>query len=207
MENNKIIRLNTSTKILYSIFNFFAPISFITIGVNALNAYNIIGTLFSLLSIVVGLFCLISNLIKYNRFLYINNKTITICKGKINNPKVIQIIKTENLASEKISNNFTIKYENKKIQLLHTSFSMLGTICYVGPLVFIPVLKNLNTTFHNLVELYEVFPTLFEKAPKKTTKFYDIIIDIIAWGFVLFVSAVGCLGILLTPFYPFLNSI
>lgn len=207
MENNKIIRLNTSTKILYSLFNFFAPISFITIGVNALNAYNIIGTLFSLLSIVVGLFCLISNLIKYNRFLYINNKTITICKGKINNPKVIQIIKTENLASEKISNNFTIKYENKKIQLLHTSFSMLGTICYVGPLVFIPVLKNLNTTFHSLVELYEVFPTLFEKAPKKTTKFYDIIIDTIAWGFVLFVSAVGCLGILLTPFYPFFNSI
>lgn len=207
MENNKIIRLNTSNKILYSLFNFFAPISFITIGANSLNAYNIIGTLFSLLSIAIGLFCLISNLIKYNRFLYINDKTITICKGKINNPKVIQIIKTENLASEKISNNFTIKYENKKIQLLHTSFSMLGTICYVGPLVFIPVLKSLNTTLHNLVELYKVCPTLFEKAPKKTTKFYDIIIDIIAWGFVLFVSAVGCLGILLTPFYPFLNSI
>lgn len=114
MENNKIIRLNTSTKILYSLFNFFAPISFITIGANTLNAYNIIGTLFSLLSIAIGLFCFISNLIKYNRFLYINDKTITICKGKINNPKVIQIIKTENLASEKISNNFIIKYENKK---------------------------------------------------------------------------------------------
>ena len=62
MENNKIIRLNTSNKILYSLFNFFAPISFITIGANALNAYNIIGTLFSLLSIAIGLFCLISNL-------------------------------------------------------------------------------------------------------------------------------------------------
>lgn len=206
MENNKVIRLNTSTKILYSLFNFFAPISFIFIGTCVLDAYNVMATLFSLLSIVIGLFCFISNLIKYNRFLCINDKTITICKGKINNPKVVQIIKAENIAFEELNKDLTIKFENKKIKLLHTSFSILGTICYIGPLVVIPILKNTNTALHNLVELYETFPTLFKTAPKRPSKADDILVNFFAWGFVLFVSALGCLGLLLTPFYPFMNS-
>lgn len=206
MENNKIIRLSTSTKVLYSLFNFFAPISFIFIGACALDAYNIMATLFSLMSIVIGLFCLISNLIKYNRFLCINDKIITICKGNINNPKVVQIIKAENIASEELNKDLTIKYENKKIKLLHTSFSILGTICYLGPLVAIPILKNTNTALHNLVELYEAFPTLFKTTPKNPSKFDDIIVNVVAWGFVIFVSALGFLGMLLTPFYPFMNS-
>lgn len=206
MENNKVIRLNTSTKILYSLFNFFAPISFIFIGVCVLDAYNILATLFSLISIFVGLFCLISNLVKYNRFLCINDKTITICKGKINNPKVIQIIKTENIMSEELNKDLTIKYENKKIKLMYTSFSLLGTICYTGPLVAILIVKNTNVALHNLVELYEVLPALFKKAPKNPSKADDILVNIFAWGFVLLVSALGCLGLLLTPFYPFMNS-
>lgn len=206
MENNKIIRLNKSTKILYSLFNFFAPISFIFIGICVLDAYNIVATLFSLLSIVVGLFCLISNLIKYNRFLCINDKTITICKGKINNPKVVQIIKTENIVPEELNNSLTIKYENKKVKLLHTSFSILGIICYIGPLVFIPILKNTNTALHSMVELYGVFPELFKFAPKNPSKTDDVTINFLTWCFVLFISALGCLGILLTPFYPFMAS-
>ena len=89
MENNKIIRLNTSTKVLYSLFNLFAPISFVCVFAIYLEAYDIMTTLVSLLSLVIGLFCLISNLIKYNRFLCVNDKTITICKGNINSPKVV----------------------------------------------------------------------------------------------------------------------
>ena len=206
MENYKVIKLNTSTKILYSLFNFFAPISFIFIGVCTLEAYNILATLFSLMGILIGLFCLISNLVKYNRFLCINDKTITICKGKTSSPKVIQIIKTENIVSEELNNNLIIKYENKKIKLMHTSFSLFGTICYIGPLVFIPIMKNTNVALHNLVELHEALPALFKKAPKNPSKADDIFANVFAWGFVFFVSVIGCLGLLLTPFYPFMNS-
>ncbi|MGN0031189.1 MAG: hypothetical protein ACI37Q_04465 [Candidatus Gastranaerophilaceae bacterium] len=206
MENNKIIRLNTGTKVLYSLFNFFAPISFMFMLACTLDIYSIVATLFSLLSIVIGLFCLISNLIKYNRFLCINGKTITICKGKINNPKVLQIIKVENIVSEDLNKDLTVKYENKKIKLLHTSFSVLGTICYIGPLVCIPILKNTNTALHNLVEISEILPSLFKTVPKKPSKTDDIIVNFVAWGFVLLVSVLGFFGILITPFYPFLNS-
>lgn len=206
MENNKIIKLNTSTKILYSLFNFFAPISLVYVGISILGAYNIKATLFSLLGIFIGLFCLISNLIKYNRFLCINDKTITICKGKIKNPKVIQIIKTENISSEKSNKDLVIEYENKKIRLLHTSFSFLGTICYIGPLFPILILKNRLTALHYMIELQKIFPELFEISQKTPSKSGDIIMNVFAWGFVLFVGFLGCLGILLTPFYPFLNS-
>jgi hypothetical protein len=168
--------------------------------------FNIFATLLSIISIFVGLFCLIWNLIKYNRFLFINDKTITICKGRINNPKVINILKVENIVPEDLNNKLTVKYENKNIKLLHTSFSLLGMICYIGPLVFIPFVKNMNVALHSSVQLYEVLPTLFKVTPKAPSKVTDIIVNILAWMFVLFVSALGCIGLLLTPFYPFLNS-
>ena len=204
MDNGQVVRLDTSTKVLYSLFNFFAPISFTALAMCSLELFNITATLLSLLSIIVGLFCLILNLTKYNRFLCISDKTISICKGNINNPKVIQMIKTENIATTDLNRNLTIRYENKKIKLLHTSFSILGVICYIGPLVAIPILKNINTAFHSLFKLHQTLPALFETAPKKPSKVNDIIVNIAAWGFVLFVSAIGCLGILLIPFYPFL---
>lgn len=205
MENNKIIKLDTSTKVLYSLFNFFAPISFVFIGACSLQAYSVLTTLFSLISILVGLFCLISNLVKYNRFLYVNEKNIAICKGKINNPKVIKIFKTENIKSEELYKDLTIKYANKRTKLLHTSFSLLGMICYAGPLIFIPIIKNANVTHHYLVKLHDVLPTLF-KTPKNPFEVNNILMNVFAWGFVIFVSAIGCLGLLYTPLYPFLRA-
>ena len=148
---------------------------------------------------------MISNLKKYNRFLFISDKTITVCSGKVDRPKVISIVKSENVVPENMGRDLTVKYENKKIKLLHTYFSILGTICYVGPLVFIPILKNAYVTAYKMVELYNILPEMFKEAPRTPSKAEDIIINILAWGFVLLVSSVGVLGILLTPFYPYMN--
>ena len=143
---------------------------------------------------------MISNLKKYNQFLCINNKTITICKDKITNPKVIKIIDTEKIIQEILYNkliyNLIIEYEYKKIRLLHTSFSVFGFICYIGPFITLLILKSSNNKAHKVNEIYQVLPELFKSAPRKPSKAEDIIIDFLTWCFVLFISYLGLFGIL-----------
>lgn len=195
MENEKIIKLNLSTKILYSLFNFFAPIAFITILTNSLGLSGGKNFLFTLLSIFIGFACLFLNLAKYNRYLYINENNVAICKGKINNPKVIKIIKIENAISEKLNNNLTIKYENKKIELLNTSFSIVGTICFIGPLLLILIAKNTNTLSHISHKIYQKLPMLFDEEPKKPNRANDFITNFTTWLLVLFISFIGLVGL------------
>lgn len=207
MENTKIIKLDLSTKILYSLFNFFAPIAFVFIIASIFETYNILTSLFSLISIFIGLLCLILNLVKYNRYLCISDKTINICKGKINNPKVLKTIKTENIVSNNLDKNFSlsINSEKKKVTLLHTKFSLLCLICYIGPIYPFLILENRIVTLNKLIELYQVLPELSLTTIKPSSKNYNIITHIFVWGFVLLVSFLGGLNILFTPFYPFMN--
>lgn len=191
---------------MYSLFNFFAPVSFVFIIACALELYDILTTLVSFIAIFIGLFCLIFNLIRYNRFLYIDDKTINICKGKIDNPKVLKAINIDSADLTDISKNFTVKYEQRKIKLIYHTFSILGIICYIGPLIFIPVCKYKNVAIHKLYEFNQLIPQLSLTNIKEPTKGSDIIVNTLAWGFVLLVTFLGSFGVLFTPFYPFLNQ-
>ena len=205
MDNSKIIKLDLYTKIMYSLFNFFAPVSFVFIIACSFELYDILTTLVSFIAIFIGLFCLIFNLIRYNRFLYIDDKTINICKGKIDNPKVLKAINIDSADLTDISKNFTVKYEQRKIKLIYHTFSILGIICYIGPLIFIPVFKYKNVAIHKLYEFNRLIPKLSLTNIKEPTKGSDIIVNTLAWGFVLLVTFLGSIGLLFTPFYPFLN--
>ncbi len=203
---NNIISLNLSTKIQYSLFNFFAPIAMVAIFVCSLELYNFKSTLFGFLSVIIGLFCLFFNLIKYNKYLNINDDSIILCSGKIKKPKVLKIIKKSELQSMQIGFDFSIEYNAKKIKLLNITPSILGVICWIGPLVFIPILKIKNVLFDKLTETKLLIPEIIIpdniKQPSKTT---NIITDLLMWVFVFFVSAVGCLGIFMMPFYAFMG--
>ena len=71
MDSN-VIRLNLSTKIQYTLFNFFAPIAFVYVMICSLNLYNLVSSFIALVSIFVGLFCAFYNLLKYDKYLTID---------------------------------------------------------------------------------------------------------------------------------------
>ena len=207
MGNAKIIKLELSTKILLSLFNFFAPIAmtFLIIA-SVVEVFSIKCTIWSLVAILFGLFSLIFNLVKYNKFLCVSDKTITICKGKADAPKVEQIINVDNVTSKIPDREISLKLEKKKVTLLHVYPSIVGLVCFAGPLIFIPIYKSMYVVSQKSLEIYDVLPNLFDKQPKNHTKGENILVNVLAWGFVLFISFVGLLGMLYTPIYPFLNQ-
>jgi len=198
-----IVQIDRKTKIQYSLFNFFAPISLFAVMASGFKQYSASTSLMAFLSIAIGLFCLIFNLKRYNKYLNINEESIAICTGDKKMPKVVKIIK---LFNQKINIAFQIKNENKYISLLHTSPSIIGLICYVGPLIFILIFKKNNVTSNKLSEIKKQFPDLVDGEIKKPTKADNILTEILMWGLVLFVSLVGMFGIFLAPLYPFMNG-
>ena len=197
---NKIIGLDLSTKIQYSLFNFFAPISFVAILIVGLDLYNIKATLFAFLSIVFSFFIFLINIIRYNRYIVINETSITICTRK-KHPKIIKIIKKATLANKTIGPDFSITDNGKKVKLLHYAPSIVGLICWIGPLMFIPILKRNNVFSEKISEIKALLPEIVENNFNQENKTSNTMINVLMWGFVLFVTALGCLGIFLSPYY------
>lgn len=205
MEISRIVSLDTNTKIQYSLFNFFAPIATAAVMLVSLEAYNIISTLIGIISILVGLFLLISNLIKYNRFLHIGDQTISICSGNFYTPKLIKMIKLSEIENNELKPDLSVTVNGKKTKLLHAEFSLFGSICILGPLLIFIILKNFNVSYNKVHEIKTLLPELTTTKTKQPGKAENLFINFITWLFILFITSVGCLGILLTPFYAFLG--
>ena len=203
---NKIIGLDLNTKLQYSIFNFFAPISITTVAINTFELYNVASSLAAFLSVIVGLCILIFNLVKYNRYIVINDNSIIICTGK-KNPKVLETIKIAELNNEKLGLDFCIMNRGKKIKLLHVIPSVTALICWVGPLIFIPLVKRNNLTYDKLSEIKTLLPEIIQDDITRIGKSPNALVEILMWGFVLFGFVVGSIGILLMPFYPFMGTL
>ena len=200
-----IIKLSTSTKVLYSLFNFFAPVAVVALFVWNLQAFSLTSSLVAFLSIGVGLFCLLYNLRRYNRFLWINGKTLQVCRGKQNEPEVLETISVEDGITYKLGRNFKLKYNDKSIQLLDTYVSTIGIICVIGKFVWVPFLQGLYLQKYFLYELYQALPQLFKEEPKKVTSGTVKVWAFMMWLFTIVISMVGLWGVVAAPFYAFMT--
>ena len=206
MDNSRVIRVDLATKVLYFLFNFFAPISLVPIACASFDVYNIVATLVSLLALLLGLRIAIYNLSNSNKYLVVEDKVISICKGDMKNPQVIQMLEIEAIEPASLKNRLLVHYGNQYIKLLHTSCSIVSLVCWVGPLIFIPLMKNKNVEAIKLAELYHLSPDLFEKVPPKPSAGGTLLANLLAWGFCLFVVGVGLIGVVMIPFYPFMGE-
>ena len=104
MDNSRVIRVDLATKVLYFLFNFFAPISLVPIACASFDVYNIVATLVSLLALLLGLRIAIYNLSNSNKYLVVEDKVISICKGDMKNPQVIQMLEIEAIEPASLKN-------------------------------------------------------------------------------------------------------
>ena len=204
MDKSRIIKVDLCTKIIYFLFNFFAPISIVAIVCSSENFLNIGASLASLMALLLGLIIAIHNLSNSNKYLVIEEKVISICKGNIKNPKIERMIEVESIEPGCIKQRLLVKSGDEYIKLLHTSCSLVSLCLFVGPLIFIPLMKNKDTEQRKLLELYQFCPELFENAPPPMSVWYTGFANFLTWCFVLFITGIGLLAVFMIPFYPFM---
>lgn len=191
-----IIKLSTSTKVLYSLFNFFAPIASVVAFIYASKASGTASTLALMSSIVVGTVCLLWKWEKYKQFLLIKDNTLFVCRGEVTAPKILERIQVEG-NDVAWSGTLSLDYNGKRIKLLDAYASWIGILCVIGKFVWIPMLLGYMMQLYFVSELYKTFPQLFSRAPKNVTRNTVIAFSVLMWLFTIYVGFVGIVGLLL----------
>lgn len=206
-----IIKMDLNTKVLYSLFNFFSPIALGTFlffngvtehGSEGDGAFSALFFLLLVCSVVVGFVCFLVKLFKYNRFFYVQDNCIYLCKGKPNAPRVLDTLPVADI-DKKLGAAPVVVHQNKKKKLLYPSLSWVGKICWLGPLLIIFIGHEQMIARRKMSELYALLPQLFEKAPKNPGSTEYVLMQIAMWGLVVLMSLFGIAGLLLTLYLLF----
>lgn len=205
----RVIKLDLNIKILYSLFNFFSPVGVGTLlFASALEeeqqgaGYTVFVFCLLVLSVLVGGICLLVKWVKYNRFLAIENNCIYLCKGKENAPRILDTLPLAEV-EKNLGTTPTAIYKNTKKKLLYPSFSWVGKICWLGPLLILFIGHERMIARRKMAQLHAVLPQLFAKEPKDPGHTEYVLMQIVTWGLVGLMSLLGLFGLLQVSYVLF----
>lgn len=192
----KIIKLSTGTKVLYCLFNFFAPIASAGALIYKGNVSETTAVLAFVVGFVAGTFCLLWKWAAYSRFLRVEGKELFVCRGEIASPEILACIQVEN-NDVSWSGALALNYNGKKVKLLDAYPAWIAILCVLGWLVWIPIVME-NFMQHYLVrELYKGFPQLFSRAPKNVSKGAVTASTVLMWVFTGYIVLSGLFAVVM----------
>lgn len=206
MNNNRIISIDQATKTQYFLFNFYGPVAFVFVALMSVKLYKSVWAfLFLVFILVFSLILAIYYYKKYNQFLVVNEDSIYVCSGKPNSPKVIENIHLSEIPKDSFTKNFELKINKRKINLLYTQMPAPYLILYIGPLIFIPMLKQHNVLQNKLSELHSLLPQEFTKPQSdKQNPALTVIGDVLMWLFVGLITFLGCIPLFMVFYMLYL---
>lgn len=204
----QVFKVSKNIKWQYSLYNLFAPIFFAMIVINMLGMYNIQGSLFAFISLILGIFLCVYNLKKYQRRILLDDNKINIVEGTDKSPKLIAsfdkgTIDKSNVQHQNSRDSIYIKLNGNKTAALCIFPSFSGLIFLIGPWICFLILaaRSIKSFYAgNLERLIEG-----EKLEKENTG--EIICYILFWITDIVLVSFGLIGILLMPFYPFFKNV
>jgi len=162
MNENKIIKLDTNSKVQFALFDFFAPLSVLTLFVFV--GWVEVSQVLIIVAILLLIICLIVlciQLKRYNRFVMINQESIMVCSGNAESPKLIEKINISDVEQINKSLNISIKTKSgKNANLLYIMPSIFGLLFYIGPLLIFIAMKCIKVKADLLNQICTILPQL-----------------------------------------------
>ena len=199
IKKNNIIKINKSTKILLSLFNFFAPITFAVLLINIpyfASREKLLLVIF--IGILLGFASLFYCAKKYNNVIVVSEEKISICKRINKKLRVLSSIAVSDIKAHKSGTFYVNQQDNKPI--FYTNPSIVSFICLLGPISIFIMCSALYANAQLSTNLQKQVPSLKTLKYNENQKGLVIFSNILSWLSVLAITGIGLLAIMIFIF-------
>ena len=205
MKNEKILKLDLHTKIIYFIMHLFGTISI----------FGILGWAFSDVSktipvgwivlgfgFLLGLYFSIEGIIKYKKFVMIKDDKLMVCKGSENTPFVIQEYNFDDIDKFSSSTSgLAIEKKEEKTTILNLKASPIFMFVFAGWLV-IPIKKRGETICKKYINILDNYKNGIIDEDEKNVSALN---STLCWFINLIFLGISGIILLVTLFFGFLS--
>ena len=198
MENEKILKLDFHTKLIYFIMHLFGPIAIFGILACIISDSSKeipLGWISVGIGIVLGLYFAIEGIIKYRKYIKLSDNKLLICKGSIKKPSVIKEYSVNDIKNfSKSKSGLEIEFSNGEKTTVYIAASPVCTILLAGVLV-IPIKLRADAICKRFIEDFYSFKNPESAILNKKTTVGN---SIACWAVNLIFVAIASIVLLVT---------